>query len=52
MTREQQAEYLKEQLAALLNDKKENPNNEILICHVDKDLFIEMSFCFISKHGK
>jgi hypothetical protein len=52
MNREQQAEYLKEQLAKLLNDKEENPDNEIAICHVEKNLFIEMAFCFISKHGK
>lgn len=52
MNREEQAEYLKEQLAKLLNDTKENPNNPISICHVDKDLFIEMAFCFIAKHGK
>ena len=49
MDREQQAEYLKEQLAKLLNDDK---NNSISICHVDKELFIEMAFCFIAKHGK
>lgn len=49
MNREQQADYLKEQLAKLLNDDKENP---IVTCHVDKELFIEMAFCFISKHGK
>lgn len=52
MNREKQAEYLKEQLAKLLNDKKENINNPIAVCHVDKDLFIEMAFCFIAKHGK
>jgi len=49
MNREQQAEYLKEQLAKLLNDDKDNP---ISICYVNKELFIEMAFCFISKHGK
>jgi hypothetical protein len=52
MTREQQAEHLKEELAKLLNDKKDNPQNPILICHVNVDLFIEMAFCFIAKHGK
>jgi len=54
MTREQEAEILKERLAVLLNDKKENPNpnNQIQICHVQKELFIEMAFCFIAKHGK
>ena len=49
MTREQQAEYLKEELAKLLNDDKTNP---VVTCHVDKRLFIEMAFCFIAKHGK
>lgn len=49
MDREQQAKYLKEQLAKLLNDDKNNP---ISICHVDKELFIEMAFCFIAKHGR
>lgn len=52
MKREQQAEYLKEQLAKLFYDKKENPKNQIVTCHVEKELFIEMAFCFISKHGK
>ena len=52
MTREQEAEFLKEQLAKLLNDKKENPNNQIATCVVNRDLFIEMAFCFIAKHGK
>lgn len=49
MKRDQQAEYLKDQLAKLLNDEKDNP---IKVCHVDKELFIEMAFCFIAKHGK
>lgn len=44
-----QAEYLKEQLAMLLNDKGENP---VAVVHVNKELFIEMAFCFIAKHGK
>lgn len=49
MTRDEQAKYLKAQLAKLLND---DPKNPITICHVDKELFIEMAFCFIAKHGK
>jgi hypothetical protein len=49
MDREQEAELLKEELAKLLNDDKKNP---VIICHVAKDLFIEMAFCFIAKHGK
>ena len=47
--REEQAEYLKEKLAMLLNDDKNNP---VTICHIEKALFIEMAFCFIAKHGK
>lgn len=47
--RENQAEYLKEQLAKLLNDDKDNP---VYTVHVQKELFIEMAFCFIAKHGK
>lgn len=49
MEREQQAELLKEELAKLLNDDKTNP---IVTVHVEKELFIEMAFCFIAKHGK
>ena len=49
MNREQQAEYLKEQLAELLKEGEENP---IVTCSVPRKLFIEMAFCFIAKHGK
>lgn len=49
MNREQQAQYLKKQLAMILNDNGVNP---VKICHVERELFIEMSFCFIAKHGK
>lgn len=49
MNREQQAEYLKKELANLLTDDERNP---VITCHVDKELFIEMAFCFIAKHGK
>ena len=31
---------------------KHYKDNPISICHADKELFIEMAFCFISKHGK
>ena len=49
MNRQEQAEFLKKELAKLLNDDNNNP---IVTCHVDKQLFIEMSFCFIGKHGQ
>ena len=49
MNRQEQAEFLKQELAKLLNDDKNNP---VATCHVDKQLFIEMAFCFIGKHGK
>ena len=50
MSRKQQAEYLKEQLAVLLNNDKTNPIMTVKI--VDIDLFKEMAFCFIAKHGE
>jgi len=43
-----EAEYLKERLGELLNDNDENPTVTV---HVAKELFIEMAFCFIAKHG-
>ena len=46
--RRAEAEYLKEELAKLLNDDEDNP---IITCNVTKELFIEMAFCFIAKHG-
>jgi len=49
MSREQQAEYLKDKLSELLNDDENNP---VVICKVGKEIFIEMAFCFIAKHGK
>jgi len=48
MSKKEKAEYLKQELKKLLND---NPKNPIVTCHVDKNLFIEMAFCFIAIHG-
>ena len=53
MTREQQAEYLKERLYEIIKSHMdEDKSQRIISCHIDSDLFQEMAYCFIAKHGK
>lgn len=44
----QKITFLKEQLKILLNDDKNNP---IILCHVDKELFIDLAISYISNNS-
>lgn len=53
MTREHEAEYLKKEIFTILESRKnEDSKQEIILAHVNADLFLEMAYCFIAKHGK
>ena len=53
MKREQEAEFLKDEIYRIQQSKKDvNSENRIVTAHVNADLFIEMAYCFIAKYGK
>ena len=57
MKREDEAEYLKKEIYKIIKSLDEKcseycPDKEIITGHVPADLFVEMAYCFIAKHGK
>jgi len=53
--RQDQAEFLKEKIYEILKSREEgkvNPDRIIVTVHVKSELFLEMAYLFIAKHGR
>lgn len=53
--RENQAEQLKVKIYEILKSREEaesNPDRKIITVHVDSELFMELAYLFIAKHGR
>jgi len=53
--RQNQAEQLKIKIYEILKSREEadiNPDRRITTVHIDSELFLELAFLFIAKHGR
>jgi len=53
--RQNQAEQLKARIYEILKSREEakvNPDKKIVTVHVDSELFLELAYLFIAKHGR